>query len=124
MSEVITVPFPFVRTTYTPWNPDDLPTAGPPLVVDSWRPGTETLDAYGWDALTVADGIGQIELTVVGRYTPPGYRERVFFTRQWIDPDGRRFGKRKLRVAGAVAFASMAQGYRYPFELRLEAARG
>jgi hypothetical protein len=59
-----------------------------------------------------------MRLTVVSRHTPsPKYRERVFFTREYVDPDGRTFGKKRLRMLGARAFANIAQGFRVEYEM-------
>lgn len=94
-----TVPYPYVRD-------ED---AGA-----RWRPGTRE-DATGEDVENVADAIGAQELEVVSLHQPGKYQHRVFFKRQWIDPDGRRFGKAGLRVASIRKFRALVAGYAHPY---------
>jgi hypothetical protein len=65
----------------------------------------------------VADGVGAMLLTEIGRYTPPGYGTRVFFTRQFALPSGEAVGHPKLRVMGAAGFTRLCRGYRYSYEV-------
>jgi hypothetical protein len=116
--EVYEVRYPFVRDVYQEMDSDE---SGFGYVdVPSWKPGVR-MEARGREGEytdSIADGVGKMRLTVVSRHTPSlKYRERVFYTRQWIDPDGRSFGKRGLRMCGAAAFKRMCSGYRYPFEM-------
>lgn len=87
----------------------------------AWRPGTyqEPDGPYGERTISFADGEGTMILTVVQTVTFPGtkYRERVFYTRQWRDPDGQTFGKRDLKVKGKGAFMAMAEKFRYEYEI-------
>ena len=82
-----------------------------------WKPGCrwEIAGPYGEGSEGTADGEGKMILTVVSRHRPPGYQERVFYTRQWQDPDGNTFGIKKLRVMGSAGFKAMCKGYRYPY---------
>lgn len=79
-----------------------------------WRPGVR-FEAGDGDA--VADGSGDMLLTEIGRYTPPGYRERVFYTRQFVLPSGEAVGVPRLKVIGAAGFTRLTRGYRYPYEV-------
>lgn len=90
------VPYPYVRE-------DD---AGP-----RWRPGTRP-DA---DGLDFAHAVGAQEMEVVSLHQPGKYQHRVFFTRQWVDPDGNRFGKAGLRVASIRKFRALVAGYAHPY---------
>lgn len=110
-----TAPYPFVRTTYEAL-PDDLD--GVPTELPTWRPGVEheACEPYG-DTYTFADRMGNVEFTVIGVFKPGSFPTRVFFVRQWIDPDGKRFGKNKLRVTTAQNFRQLIKGYRHDFEI-------
>lgn len=86
-----------------------------------WKAGCrweEIETRYASEREAVADGTGEMVLREIGRYTPPGYRERVFYTRKFIDPTGKVWGdKPKLRVMGASGFTRLCKGYRYDVEL-------
>jgi hypothetical protein len=112
---IITVDFPFVLSTYREpyWGPDDVN----PEPVKCWKPGIEWEPAGPGDCVAVARGMGKMVLTEVSRHKPSKYPERVFYTRRWIDPDGKVFGKPKLRITTASAFARMCNGYRQPFQV-------
>lgn len=118
--EVYEVRYPFVRSTYHELDGDE---SGFGYVeVPTWKPGIRT--EGGTDNLYrewtrhEADGVGLMRLTVVSRHTPSSrYRERVFFTREWVDPDGRTFGKKQLRVLGAAAFRRIATSFRVEYEI-------
>lgn len=83
-----------------------------------WRPGVRWFDAGDGDLEAVADGVGAMLIAEVGRYTPPGFQERVFYVRQWETPTGEIVGNpRKLKVMGAAGFTRLRRSYRYSFDL-------
>lgn len=67
-------------------------------------------DGGGVDAY--AHGIGLMVLTEISRHKPATYPERVFFTRHFFDPEGKRFGKGGLRVATSKKFERLCGGYK------------
>ncbi|AZW24455.1 hypothetical protein CS345_17375 [Bordetella bronchiseptica] len=88
----------------------------------TWRPGIrfEVRDSgylYDPDQVAIADGMGQMVLEVVSRHKPGKFPERTFFLRSFVDPNGRAFGKARLRVTTTPAFKRMAAGYRHEFEM-------
>jgi hypothetical protein len=107
VSDPIRVPFPWHKTLA--WSHGGLDWY-------RWKPGIRWEDGYE-DREAVADGMGAMLLVEIGRYTPPGYRERVFYTRQFVLPDGTPVGTPKLRVIAAAGFTRLCKGYRYPVEL-------
>ena len=107
MSEPIRVPFPWHKTMV-------YATGG--LTYYGWKPGIRWEDGFQ-DRDAVADGMGAMLIVEIGRYTPPGYRQRVFYTRQFVLPNGTLVGRPKLRVMGAAGFTRLCKGYRYPFEI-------
>lgn len=118
----LSAPYPFVRETVS--LPDACEDGFGSIDVETWRPGTrveskERRGPYYEDEFVcyAADGVGQMELSVVSVHRPGKYPTRVFFTRQWVDPDGKRFGKKKLRMTTVTAFLALAKGYRHDFEL-------
>jgi hypothetical protein len=114
--EVYEVRYPFVRDVYQAVDGDS---EGFGYVkVPTWKPGVRNEDVYPDDCIAVADGVGLMRLTVVSRHRPsPKYRERVFFTREFVDPDGRTFGKKQLRMLGAQAFKRIATSFRVEYEM-------
>lgn len=83
----------------------------------SWKPGSRfEYDMHGGTDCW-ADNEGEMILTVVSVHKPGKFPERVFFKRKWIDPDGKEFGKSKLRMTTTAAFRSLCNGYRHKYEL-------
>lgn len=107
------IKFPFKRVT-------DF--AGPDEINESYVPGTrlEQGDEYD-DAIYVADETGFMVLTEVQRIEPPGFAPRVLYLREWICPDGIRFGRKTLRMMSAAAFDRLRKGYRHTYHLDGEA---
>lgn len=106
--DVIEVPYPFVRTTYTEYD------EGGSSEVLSWKPGIEYElrgDSYSHSSEAVADGTGKQILTVIDIHKPGKYPTRIFYTRQWVSPDGKTFGKSALRITTLDAFRRRARGF-------------
>lgn len=108
------VKFPFIRQEYS--GPMDGAFVDG---VKTWKPGTrcERGDYEYSDEQWVADGEGFMVLEVLGAFKPGRYPERTFYLRSFIDPDGRHFGKAKVRVMASAAFKRMLKGYRHPYIL-------
>lgn len=112
--EVYRSPYPFVRSTFTQYDEEG------GYEVPTWKPGIEYDVRHSpvWtgedvpDYFAVADGVGEIILTVVSRHKPgPKYPERVFYTRQWRNPDGKLFGNNKLHICSTQAFSRRKRGW-------------
>lgn len=111
---VFTVPYPYFReeVTLPPESPDqELNTA------ITWRPGVRWVQVYD-DSEAEAEGMGSMLLTVIDVHKPGRFPARVFFTRQWRDPDGKLFGKGGLRITTVPAFLRRVKGYMYEFKLK------
>ena len=104
---VFEVPYPFLRCVYDDGDPD----GGAGL---SWKPGAHHGEDYMGRTQNRYHGIGKQVLTVVGSYEPAGFPTRIFYTRKWVDPDGRAFGKRKCLIMTAEAFRRRVKGYAFP----------
>lgn len=106
------VRYPFVRETVTLFDCDE------GREETGWRPGCDREgieDGFGgYDY--AADAHGQMLLEVVSTHKPGKFIERVFYIRQWRDPDGKVFGKNKLRVTTVAAFGRLLKGYRHEYE--------
>lgn len=114
--DVFKVPHPFRRTRVTLYETDY--DGSRSYETDTWAPGVYTQMIPPDDCEWVADAIGHQVLTVVSTHKPgPRYPTRVFYTRQWRDPDGKTFGKTKLRILSEPAFNRLRRGYRYEFRL-------
>ena len=111
--QVFTFQYPFVRSTFTEF--DEEGSSEHPC----WKPGVrhEMVPPEGGD-LTIADARGHQQVTVVGTFKPGKFPERVFYTRKWIDPDGRIFGKNALRITTIQGFRSLRRGFRHDFEFQ------
>lgn len=105
------VVFPFVRREDDGWHDR----------VAEWRPGVrlEPLPPYGESSEAVADGEGRMTITVVSLHKPGKYLERVFFTRKFIDPDGKSFGKGILRIAATEKFTRLVRSYARPYMVKV-----
>lgn len=100
--------YPFVRKPYGagPYDEDEAP-----VIELTWTPGVRFIPWGPEDTEAVHDGIGARIATVVSVHKPGRYPSRVFYTVQWRDPDGRTFGKPKLRMAALEKFRRQARGY-------------
>jgi hypothetical protein len=107
----IEVAHPFVLEEYSGFDEDG------PLKRMSWRPGVRFEMIGPEDSGSFADGIGKQVLTIISTHKPGRYPERVFYTRQWVSPDGHQFGKTKLRIITAAAFRTIIKGYRHRYEM-------
>ena len=96
------VDYPFVRTSYIDFEGGEVP---------SWRPGHECRFVYPDDSEFVYDEIGKQLLTVVSIHKPSPYPARVFYTVQWVDPDGKKFGKNALKICVKSRFVRLISGY-------------
>lgn len=101
------VPYPFILTTGYECDEEG------PSYFPSWKPGTEEIPAGPEGSEMVYHGVGSMVLTVVATFKPKGWPTRVFYTRKWIDPQGRTFGKNGLRITTLGYFNQMKRGFRY-----------
>lgn len=111
--EVFRVRYPFVRERVTLCGEDG------PYETVSWRPGVsiECAGPYGEDTDIIANGEGEMILTVVDVCKPGRYPTRVFYTRQWVDPNGHAFGKKGLRMTTLDAFRRRAAGFKLAYDV-------
>lgn len=132
MTEVIDVgksysaAYPFIREVYSYW----VDSGDTGLIADGknvnelcWKPGVkyEMIGPYAEDGTAVANGMGSVTYHVVSICPlPRPYPARVFYTRQWTSPDGRVFGKKKLRVITLVSFRNLIKGFRYHVEVVID----
>jgi hypothetical protein len=111
-------PYPFSRSTYDQMDGGDEDNPPTFTAVPSWKVGPSS-ESDGMDGCySMADALGKCVLTVVSIHKPGKYPTRVFFTRTWITPDGKAFGKTKCRVTTVPTFLAMATGYMHDYELR------
>ena len=109
----IKVPYPFVLTSHMEVDLDDEGGHGRGWSEPSWKPGVERIPVYPDSDEAVFHGEGFMVLTVVDTFKPKGWPTRVFYTRKWIDPQGRTFGKNALRTTTLGHFKTLARGYRH-----------
>lgn len=116
--DVIRHAYPFRRGTVSLFEPDPVDGGGRQFEVETWIPGArpELVGPWG-DTENIADGVGEQILTIVSTHKPGRYPLRIFYTRQWITPDGKQFGKTRCRVTTASAFSYRARGYRLEYRL-------
>lgn len=112
MSDPIKVAYPFARCTVELWDGENGTT-----IFDSWKPGTRPVPCGPDDSEDVADGMGWMNLQEVSRHKPGKYPERVFYVRTFTDPDGRTFGKTKLRMTTAQNFKRLSTRFGYRFRM-------
>ncbi len=112
--EAFHVKYPFIKGWFEPLESDGDGVGK--NVLKGWRPGIDATPDEG--GTLFAHGEGHMVLTVVSTHKPGKYPERVFYVRQWTDPDGKTFGKRGLRMTTVYAFRNLLNGYRYSYELQ------
>ena len=106
------VNYPFCLEVYT--GPDMF---GEIVFEESWRPGVRMEAISPEDFEPVADGEGQMIITVVDVHKPGRYPERVFFTRKWKDPEGKIFGASKLHITTTPTFKRRIAGYYHEYRI-------
>jgi hypothetical protein len=108
--DVIKIKYPFVRDKFVSMNLDEPDTP-------CWRPGVRFEDSGPDDTEAIADGLGQQVFTVVSIHKPGKFPTRVFYTRNWIDPDGKQFGKGTLKMLSVNPFMRRISGYWHEYKL-------
>jgi len=103
--------YPFVRDAYQDFDEDG------PIEVNTWKPGVRHEMVYPDDSETYADAKGKVTYTVIAIFKPGSYPERIFYIRNWVNPDGKRFGKNKLRIATRQNFRVLLRGYRHEYQM-------
>lgn len=82
-----------------------------------WYIGCEIeQDRMGGDTW-YAHGEGKKIITEVSRHTPPGYGEKVFFTTEYIDPDGNKVSRKRLQMLGVKAYERRLLGFIRDYEI-------
>jgi hypothetical protein len=118
---IFRAPYPFVRDKVTLMDGDGFSEAA------TWRPGVRFEDRFippdGCETDCIADGEGEIILTIVSVHKPGHFPMRVFFTRRWRSPAGREFGKGACRCVTAEKFRRLAKGYAHKFTVEDSAAK-
>jgi len=99
----------------------------PDAAFERWRPGAWNVDSAGEDVLTSCTAMGRVKFTVVSIHRPPGYRERVFFKREFTTPEGKRYAPGRLMNCITRKFRKDISAFPFPFdveqpEFNLEAA--
>ncbi|MGI9298599.1 MAG: hypothetical protein ACR2QC_11990 [Gammaproteobacteria bacterium] len=86
----------------------------------SWRPGVlkeEQREDAGhghFFPIKLCHGMGKMIITQIATAQLPGrYWNRVFYLRQWRDPDGKVFGRKTLRMTTDRVFKDLCSGYRH-----------
>lgn len=105
------VKFPFVTEVYNGLDEDA------PHQDETWRPGVRFEACSPEDFEAIAEAEGEMILTVIDIHKPGRYPERVFYTRKWIDPDGKEFGDEKLRITTTPTFRKRAAGYYHDYRM-------
>lgn len=116
--DMFTVAYPFSRVVFDDMTAD-VSGVGYTRSV-TWKPGADggySYNPHSSNDYLLADGEGAMILTVVSVHQPGRYPTRVFFTRQWRDPDGRTFGKNKLHVVTAEKFRRISTRFGHDWKV-------
>jgi len=107
--DTFNIVYPFVRETYSGFDGEGY------ADIESWRPGINFISVSEDHSAPVADAVGSAVFTVVDTFKPGRFPMRVFFTRQFVSPDGATFGKSGLHIVTLEKFRRLARGYQHPF---------
>lgn len=111
MGEIYEADYPFVRVVWDKhWRDEE---GGGVVATPSWKPGAiwQLTNAFG-GCDCICHGVGKVIYEVYSRHKPgPRFPERIFYTRQWQSPDGKRFGKTGLRMTTTRAFERKKRGW-------------
>lgn len=83
----------------------------------AWTIGCEVEEDRTGRDTWYCHGEGKKVMTEISRHTPPGYGEKVFFSVQYIDPDGNEIGQKRLHMLGVKAFERRASGFIHDYEV-------
>lgn len=103
--------YPFVKGKFESFDENG------PFQKDTWNPGTTYEYVYPDESAAIADGEGMQVLNVIDVHKPGRFPTRVFYTMEWVDPDGNRFGKSRLRICTLEKFQRLLAGYRFHYEV-------
>jgi len=115
--------YPFVRCIFTEYGVDE-DYHGSITDTPSWEPTTymKPCQSGGFsdepDYENYADAEGKCVFTVVLVCKPPGFPTRVLYTRKFITPDGKEFGKNRLLITTSGVFKQRIRGYRYQYFIK------
>jgi hypothetical protein len=115
---VYEVAAPFIRVVASRYEEDE--DGRGTLFFASWRPGVlyECAGPYGDDTRAYCHGVGKAIFRCVSIATlPRPYPARVFFTRSFITPDKKAFGKQTLRLTTVPAFRRRISGWGQHYEV-------
>lgn len=122
--DIFYVEYPFVACEYEDWTTAKEANEFKAEIKTSWRPGVTWEECGPEDSEAIAHGMGKMVLQVVSTHKPGKYPERVFYTRYYVDPFGKEFGKANmLRVISKAGFTRLISGYRHPFTVRPQGAQ-
>jgi len=82
-----------------------------------WIPGTRSQHVEPDDSEAIADGEGEMILRVVSIHKPGRFPTRVFYTRKYVDPDGKEFGSGKLHMTTTQTFRRRASAFYYEYRV-------
>jgi len=117
--QIIETPYPFVRSTY------EFPiTYEPPQrekFINGWSPGCKFVEFFDYDGIPsggfIANAMGHSIVEIISIYKPGKYPIRYFYTRKWRDPDGKVFGKNRLKIKSQGGFNGDIGPYRFEFDI-------
>lgn len=90
--------------------------------VMSWVPGFASGN-NGYTDWMSCNGHGYVVYTIISYHKLPApYPARVFYTRRFIDPDGKEFGKTKLRIMSVGHFRRLISQRLWPFSSEFDAS--
>lgn len=112
VNDVIEVIFPFYKKDKYIYDGE-----GGSYKVNTWNPGTLHTYDMNENDIFFAEGEGRMILTIIDIHKPGRFPTRIFYTRQWIDPDGKVFGKTNLNIKTEQGFKNICNGYRYEYEV-------
>lgn len=90
---------------------------GPDDVYERWRPGAWETKIISDDAAMACHGEGTVKFTVISVHRPPGYQERVFYTRHFTDPEGGSYATNKLHHKVMRGFQKEAEAFPFRYEV-------
>lgn len=76
-----------------------------------WKPGTNETNMG-----VICHGKGLMLVDVISVYKPPNFQTRVFYTLNFIAPDGSKFGSKRLRIKSLGRFRQLIKGYRTNYQ--------
>lgn len=90
----------------------------PDVEFEQWRPGAWESTYLAPDEMIAAcHAEGTVTYTVISSHRPPGYETRIFFKREFMTPEGKRYAPARLHNCILRKFVRDITKFQFQYEI-------